>query len=330
MMTQLLHNALTAFNCPNRDSYPLQGRYVSNLVAVEYYLTQAIAHEPKRQDLQITLANMQTFRGDIGLALHSYQHALSSATSASEKNLALIYLSVWHYYQGNLPESQQYLEQLITADKPLANKVACLLSKVESIVSTPVHYCPGELRENELPTEDAHFNHAIITLGFKLNDDGSMAAQLLQRLRLTVDLAKRYPRSVIIVTGGLEKAGRTESQAMKTWLVDQGISADRVIEEDQATNTIDNALFSLALLAQHQIHRATLISASIHVHRSQVLFDTLQWRENNTTIHFTHCAVEDGLSPSSRPAGKVKRDCYIDALRCFGLPAFNCSPLIQL
>ncbi len=117
---------------------------------------------------------------------------------------------------------------------------------------------------------------------------------------------------------------------MKTWLVDQGISADRVIEEDQATNTIDNALFSLALLAQHQIHRATLISASIHVHRSQVLFDTLQWRENNTTIHFTHCAVEDGLSPSSRPVGKVKRDCYIDALRCFGLPAFNCSPLIQL
>ncbi|PSW06665.1 YdcF family protein [Photobacterium lipolyticum] len=329
-MIQLLHNALTAFNCPNRDSYPLQGRYVGNLEAVEYYLAQAIDLEPKQQKLQITLANMQTFRGDIELALHTYQHALSSATSVSEKTLALIYLSVWHSHQGNLFESQQYLEQLVTADKPLADKVACLSRKIEGIVSTPVHYCPAELRENELPAEDKHFNHAIITLGFKLNDDGSMAPQLLQRLSLTVDLSKRYPHSVIIVTGGLEQAGITESQAMKAWLVEQGISANRVIEEDQATNTIDNARFSLALLERHHIHRATLVSASIHVHRSQVLFDTLQWREKHSTIHFTHCAVEDGLFSVIRPTGKVKRDCYIDALRCFGLPAFNCSPLIQL
>ncbi|MDX1301516.1 ElyC/SanA/YdcF family protein [Photobacterium sp.] len=329
-MIQLLHNALTAFNYPNRDCYPQQGRDVSNLEAVEYYLTQAIALAPKRQDLQITLANMQTFRGNIELALHSYQQALSSATSTSDKKSALVYLTVWHYYQGNFPESRQYLEQLVTADKPLADKVACLLSKIEGIVSTPVHYWHGELRESEFPAEDEHFNHAIITLGFKLNDDGSIAPQLLQRLSLTVDLSKRYPHSVIIVTGGLEKAGITESQAMKAWLVDHGVSGNRVIEEDQATNTIDNARFSLALLERHHIHRATLVSASIHVHRSQVLFDTLQWRERHSTIHFTHCAVEDGLLSFTYPEGKVKRDCYIDALRCFGLPAFNCSPLIQL
>ena len=57
-------------------------------------------------------------------------------------------------------------------------------------------------------------NHAIIILGFALEDNGSMKQPLIERLQAGFAIAKKYPHSKIIVTGGSPKNGITEAEAM--------------------------------------------------------------------------------------------------------------------
>jgi uncharacterized SAM-binding protein YcdF (DUF218 family) len=328
--------ALDAFNSKNRLQYPLNGRLVSNLEAVVFYLQEALTQSPSSFGHHFTLANMHTFSGDIYSALKSYQHVLLTAQNHQNKVTALTYLILWLHHQNDHRKMTSYLHQLETLDSHHMLQVKTLLAILDTIISEPMDCLSRCAASKKAIDKTTPSNHAIIALGYLLNDNGSIAAPLLKRLTLTLSLANKYPKALIIVTGGLAKAGRTESSAMKAWLVEQGMSKDRIIEENKATNTIDNARLSLALLAEYNIQTATLVSASIHVHRSHILFDVLQWQsrlQDNTatqTIYFNHIAVDDELSTSESPEGKVKRDCYIDALRSFGLPAFNCPPFVQI
>ncbi|MBC7006634.1 YdcF family protein, partial [Photobacterium sp. BZF1] len=182
--------------------------------------------------------------------------------------------------------------------------------------------------------------HAIVTLGYKLNVDGSIAPPLELRLEKTIEIATLNPDSIIIVTGGVETAGITEAEQMERWLLKRGINGRRIIKEDKAINTIENAKRSLGILQAQEIRKATLVSASIHVHRSQVLFETMQFQNksnyhNNSNnsfevISFDHIAVKDGLSPENFPTGQTRINCYIDAIRGYGLPAFMCGKHIQM
>ncbi|GAB3533113.1 YdcF family protein [Photobacterium alginatilyticum] len=326
-----LQQALDAYNSSNRSQYPLNGNLVTNLEAVEYYLAQAAPKLPDHFGLPITLANMQTFRGEITPALHCYRRCLMSAGSAPERCQVLTYLVVWSHHEGDSLQVQLYLEQLRLINDVIAANVKALLAILDNILSTPTINTLSNFTHSRALIDDHISNkHAIIALGYVLNDDGSMAPQLIQRLELTLRLAKQLSESLIIVTGGLAKRGKTESQQMKHWLIQHGISSNRIIEENKATNTIDNARLSLDLLKQLHIRSATLVSASIHVHRSQLLFETLQCASNLSPISFSHLAVKDGISETRTPTGRVRRNCYIDALRGFGLPAFNCKPLVQI
>lgn len=328
--------ALDAFNSKNRLQYPLNRQLVSNLEAVVFYLQEALTLSPSSFEHHFTLANMHTFSGDMHSALKSYQHVLLTAQNHQDQVTALTYLSVWLHHQNEHQRVTSYLSQLEALDSHHALQVKTLLATLEVILSYPVDCLSRCAASKKAIDKTTPSNHAIIALGYLLNDNGSIAAPLLKRLTLTLSLANKYPKALIIVTGGLAKAGRTESSAMKAWLVEQGMNKDRIIEENKATNTIDNARLSLALLNKYNIQTATLVSASIHVHRSHILFDVLQWQsrlQDNTatqTIYFNHIAVDDELSTSEFPEGKVKRDCYIDALRSFGLPAFNCPPFVQI
>lgn len=50
-----------------------------------------------------------------------------------------------------------------------------------------------------LPNDDSL---CIIVLGFALNSDGTMKQELINRLQVGLDSAKKYPNSYIAVTGG--------------------------------------------------------------------------------------------------------------------------------
>ena len=79
-----------------------------------------------------------------------------------------------------------------------------------------------------LPEDDSL---AIVVLGFALNSDGTMKEELIGRLQVGLESAKKYPNSYIVVTGGGTAANNpnvTEGGLMGEWLLEQGLAEESV------------------------------------------------------------------------------------------------------
>lgn len=113
--------------------------------------------------------------------------------------------------------------------------------------------------------------HAFALLGLALNDDGSMKPDLISRLEVAKASLDAYPNSKIVVSGGVMKNGWTEAVRMRDWLQDKGIDPGRVILENRAGNTQENALRSLELMyADSGITSYTVISSASHIRRAWI------------------------------------------------------------
>ena len=97
-----------------------------------------------------------------------------------------------------------------------------------------------------------------------------MDAPLIQRLEKTLEVARALPAAPIVVTGGVEQAGRTEGALMKNWLVERGVDAARITDENFARTTVENALYSSYVLATQRIEHAIVVSSASHVRRGTV------------------------------------------------------------
>lgn len=111
---------------------------------------------------------------------------------------------------------------------------------------------------------------AVIVLGAGLMQD-QISATLRYRLDRTLSYHKKYPDVPIIVTGGQGKdESRSEAEAMKEYLIANGVDETLIYMEDKATNTYENFLYSDALLKQQNIpvETVTVITNRFHMFRS--------------------------------------------------------------
>ncbi len=132
-----------------------------------------------------------------------------------------------------------------------------------------------EVREDKVATDTKEYedDHLFVLLGYALNENGEMEETLENRLEYALDLLEKNPNSKIIVTGGVPQEGNTEAKVMNKWLIDHDIDEDRIIQEGNATDTIENALFSLRKAAELDFSNSiTIISSASHVRRAEVLF----------------------------------------------------------
>ena len=108
-----------------------------------------------------------------------------------------------------------------------------------------------------------------IILGNRLNDDGSMSEILKKRLEATLRLNKAFSPSKIIVSGGVAnpKAGLSEAQVMRDYLVEQGVESDKIVLEDNSMTTKQNAEFSVPTAAQLNATEIILCTSTEHMGR---------------------------------------------------------------
>ncbi|ELJ8808484.1 YdcF family protein, partial [Vibrio parahaemolyticus] len=169
---------------------------------------------------------------------------------------------------------------------------------------------------------------AIVTLGYALNPDGSMHQILVERLETTLAMAKANPDAIIILTGGVPKNHKTEGKLMADWLIGKGVSKDRIIEENYATSTVGNALFSSYALARHNIKHATIISSASHVRRGQTLFEIASWQTGPQGITFDTVSYPDKpLKDLAKASESELLGIYRDALRTYGMWSYRSYPL---
>ncbi len=125
-----------------------------------------------------------------------------------------------------------------------------------------------------LPTDDSM---VVVILGFQLNSDGTMKDELIGRLETGLAIAEAYPNCYVAVTGGGTASGNpsvTEGGLMGQWLLDQGVSADRLIIENKAPSTVGNAENTYKILNEEypQVKSFVMVTSDYHVPRGCILF----------------------------------------------------------
>lgn len=137
---------------------------------------------------------------------------------------------------------------------------------------------------DDLPQDDSL---CIVVFGYGLDADGSIRPELEDRLYVALNAARQYPDAYVAVTGGQtsEVAGVTEGGQMAAWLRAQGVAESRLIVEDQALSTTQNAANTYKLLtsAYPQVKTLAVVTSDYHVACAGVLLQI--WSDYQSQVN---------------------------------------------
>lgn len=163
----------------------------------------------------------------------------------------------------------------------------------------------GEMNTND---QDAPAAYAIV-LGAGIKKD-----QPTPTLQMRLDKALEYlaanPDRKVIVSGGKgAHEEHTEAEVMKRYLVNNGIEANRVLKEEQATTTDENLKFAKDIVKKQrreEISTILIITSDFHMFRAKHI----------ATQYYTHIYGITAKTPeSTRPIYLVREYfAYVKAL----------------
>ncbi len=145
---------------------------------------------------------------------------------------------------------------------------------------------------------------AIVILGYGLKPDGTMRLILHTRVLAGLAVAQLFPQAPIIVTGGNPRNGNTEAEQMGKMLRLYGTPRERIILEERASSTVQNAAFSVPLAKKAGTSGIILVTSSSHQDRADGNFAdaggnvlaTVSFPDQNPSINIAQF-VRDVLSP---------------------------------
>ena len=121
-------------------------------------------------------------------------------------------------------------------------------------------------------------NDAIVVIGGGVNGNGfeyesgiSVNRNTLIRLQYTAYLAKKYPKKLIVTSGGYTGKFR-EGAIMKDVLINSFGVKNPILVENNSRNTKENAEFVANLLLAQNIHNIVLVTEAYHMRRAMMLF----------------------------------------------------------
>ena len=125
--------------------------------------------------------------------------------------------------------------------------------------------------------QEADVPDFIVVLGAQVQGDGP-SLTLRKRLDRTLEFLQANPDKTVIVSGGQgADEAHTEASVMAQYLLARGAQPAQVIEEDQASNTRENLLFSAALADARGIDtsRVLIVTSDFHMCRAKYIARTL-------------------------------------------------------
>jgi hypothetical protein len=289
----------------------LKGKYD----VVENAFIQATLLDPYSTDLKFSLASTQIIQKKLPEAFQTYKQILN--LDPNHFNANLVY-GVYSRINGDEKTYNRSISKLKRIDSKQANEYVQKIKRTEDTMEEKFNV---EVPAN-LPSKD----HAIVILGYALGEDASMKPPLIERLKAGLAIAKKYPNSKIIVSGGVPKQGITEADAMSKWLMEQGIPKERIILENNSTDTVENGLFSTAILERENLKDVTLVTSASHMRRALTVFKEASdfYKKMNgkkSDRNFTNMVYLD--YPTLAEAQKVPNDeklvIYRDLFRTSGI-----------
>ena len=135
-------------------------------------------------------------------------------------------------------------------------------------VAVSLVFSVNMLRYMEVPVEDVR---AVLVLGCQVK--GEEPSLMLQgRLNAALDILNSHSGAVCIVSGG-KGSGEdiSEAEAMRRYLEEKGISADRIFVEEDSYSTRENIKKSSGLLKEKGISEGIVITTNeFHQYRAEL------------------------------------------------------------
>ncbi|AQT79480.1 hypothetical protein B1R94_09655 [Mycolicibacterium litorale] len=177
--------------------------------------------------------------------------------------------------------------------------VVILAALIGELVPAPAQAAPPPA-----PVTKDFSKPAIVVLGYGLQPDGTMRMILRRRVLTGLAVAQFFPQSPIIVTGGNPQNGTTEAAQMRRMLLMLGFPDSRIIVEDKANSTVQNARFSVPLAQQAGTSGIILVTSTTHQGRADGdfvdaganLLATVSYPDGNPTVNVAQFA-RDAISP---------------------------------
>lgn len=136
-----------------------------------------------------------------------------------------------------------------------------------------VYFCIVEVPiiRNARTDKDAERPYLIVLGAAVYQDQPSLT--LVRRLEGARDYLNAYPESVAIVSGGMGPGETvTEAEAMRKWLIENGIDGERVLLEPRATSTKENLAFSFEIIRERGDEpngNVAIASSAYHLYRAK-------------------------------------------------------------
>lgn len=158
-------------------------------------------------------------------------------------------------------------------DKFEKNKIMTLLKIGTCLYMGFFIFMSGFIFINSKANETNFTDDALIVLGCALHGE-KPSPTLYRRLEKAVIYAENNKKALIVVSGGQgPQESITEAEAMKRYLVKNGIDENRIILEDKSTSTYENFKFSKAILDKSFDRNYTVcyITSDFHSYRANSL-----------------------------------------------------------
>lgn len=132
----------------------------------------------------------------------------------------------------------------------------------------------GEIISNSQPDPVVEVDYLII-LGAGLNGE-QLSWTLWERMQKGLDYLEGHPKVKVVISGGQGLGEKiSEAEGMRRFLVDHGITDERILKEDRSTSTMENFRFSKAILVRQPgfqtSERVAVITNDFHLFRSKIL-----------------------------------------------------------
>ena len=102
------------------------------------------------------------------------------------------------------------------------------------------------------PTQDLDY---VIVLGARVKKDG-ISRSLKERLDTAIQYSEENPETVFVLSGGKgPDEPVTEAEAMRDYMVYNGISPDRILLETHSTSTVENIAYSRLVMEEDRAKR---------------------------------------------------------------------------
>lgn len=129
-------------------------------------------------------------------------------------------------------------------------------------------------RDDEMPQNAPEF---VVVLGAQINGD-QPSLTLKKRLDRAYEYMTEHPQATVFVSGGQgPDETQTEASVMAAYLERRGIDPERIVREEQASDTRENLIFSAELAQARGVDTGgvLIITSDFHMARAKYIARTL-------------------------------------------------------